>query len=333
MTQSADTYIAENRRDIRRVESNFIEAPEEGTITLIFGRNIVEVEVTGEVYTRPLNDSLIVGHPTASHGIGQGAIGDRRGSWSLAASSEDTAELVRTGRTAVRDALDGQSGGIREAGIGSGTADASTSDTGLQSLSTRGVNAATEKLSGSPSVARGLGVFRFHEHEGSAAEFAIYDTGGDLLSRLTFSGVSPTNEQEVRVIVSMEVVGSGIGDSVITNDGEEAIADSIHFPKQTVGLNEIAFGNGSVGASFVKSSSSLSNEVIRKNVIRDLSFEEIIARTRILEGEPASQPVDLSEAAVYDNASTPRMIWATSFSPEEKTDDVTIEASIGFRVE
>ena len=199
MTKGADKLIAENRRDIRRTEANFIEAAEGGSISLFFGRNIVEVEVTGQVYTRSVNDSLIVGHPNGSaHGVARGAIGDQRGAWTQVASSPDSAEFTRAGRNAVRNALDGQTGGIREAGIGTGSTEATTGDTALQSLSSKR-NGVRSKASASSKVARGMGIFRSLDHENDASEFALYNTDGSLLCRLTFSGVSPTVEEEVRV--------------------------------------------------------------------------------------------------------------------------------------
>lgn len=329
MVDSADRYIAENRRDIRRTEANFIEAPDAGSISLVFGRNVVEVEVTGEVYKRDLNDSLVVGHPNgADHGIGTGAIGDQRGGWTLVASDEDSGELVRDGRGAIRDSLDGQTGGVREVGVGTGTTAADTGDRTLVSLSTK-TNGATDKPA--PKAAGAMGVFRFHEHENEATEFGVYDTDGSLIARLTFSGVNPTAEEEVRVLVSLTVSASGVGDSVFTDDGEIAVADSLNFPKQVVGLNEIAFGTGST--AFTKSSTGLTSEVIRKVVIRNLELEAIRARAKLYESEPATQPVDLSEMAVFDNSSTPRMLWATTFSPEEKTDGVPLTGTVGFRVE
>jgi hypothetical protein len=329
MVDSADRYIAENRRDIRRTEANFIEAPESGSISLTFGRNVVEVEVTGEVYKRDLNDSLIVGHPNGSdHGIGTGAVGDQRGDWTLVASDEDSGELVRDGRGAIRDALDGQEGGVREVGVGTGTSGANSGDRTLVSLSSK-TNGATDKPA--PKAAGAMGVFRFHEHENEATEFGVYDVDGSLIARLTFSGVNPTPEEEVRVLVSLTVSGEGVGDSVFTDDGEIAIADALNLPKQVVGLNEIAFGTGFT--EFSKSDTGLTSEIISKTVIRDLELEAIRARTKLYESEPASQPVDLSEMAVFDNSSTPRMLWATTFSPEEKVDGVPLTGTVGFRIE
>ena len=331
MVKSADRYIAENRRDIRRTEANFIEAPESGSIDLVFGRNTVEVEVTGEVYKRDLNDSLIVGHPNAAdHGVGTGKVGDQRGAWTQVASASDSAEFTRAGRTAVRNALDGQTGGIRSAGIGTGDTSADTGDTSLVALSSK-VNGVRDKASPSSNVARGMGVFRFHEHENDASEFALYNTDGGLICRLTFSGVAPTAEEEVRVLVDLTVSGSGIGDSVITNEGEAAIADALHYPNSVVGLNEIAFGTGST--EFSKSDTALTSEEIRKTVVRSLELEAIRTTAKLYQDEPGTQPVDLSEMAVYDNSASPRMIWAATFSPEEKVDGVPLTGTVGFRIE
>ena len=64
---------------------------------------------------------------------------------------------------------------------------------------------------------------------------------------------------------------------------------------------------------------------------RDLDLESLKVYTLLYEQEPAgSTPVDLSEIKVED--ADGRMVWATSFSPEEKTDSVRLNASVSFRI-
>lgn len=333
MTKSADRYIAENRQDIKSNAANFIEAADRQDIELSFGRNRIEVEVpTVEVYTRDLGETFVVGHPNAAdHGIGAGKIGDHRGGWTQVASSASTAEFVRDGRTAVRDALDGQGGGIREAGVGTGANDAATGDTALQSLSSKVNAAAVDAYRPDAETARGIGVFRFHEHENAATEFGLYNSDGSLICRVTLPDVAPTSEQELRVYIDLSPSGTGIGDSVVTNDGEEAMADAIHNVAENVGLNKIALGTGS--SAFSKSSSSLTSEEDRKTVLRDTRLEAIEAEAKWYKSEPSGLPYTFTEMAIFDNASTPRMIWATTFSGEEKTDGVPLRASVGFLIE
>lgn len=330
MTKGADKLIAENRQDIRRTAANFIEAAERGSIDLTFGRNTVEVAVSAEVYKRPLNDTLVPGHPDGSvHGPGRGAVGDQRGGWSLVTSSVNSADFTRDGRKAVRNALDGQNGGVRTAGIGTGTTDASTGDTALQTPTTTDANAAATKVNA--EEARGVALFLFNDHANSGTEFGLYNTDGSLLCRVTVDDVNPTAEEEVKVVVTLSVSGSGVGDSVVTNEGEKAIANALHFPYLTVGLNKIALGTGTT--DFSKSSSSLTSEEIRKTALRELDLESIRSKTKLYEAEPSTQPVTLSEMAVFDNASTPNMVWATTFTGEEKTDGVPLRATVGFKIE
>lgn len=333
MTKQADRYIAENRQDIKQTTANFIEAAERQSIELSFGRNTIEVDVGVTVYKRSLDTALIVGHPDAAHGIGEGEVGDQRaGSWTQVENSVSTAEFTRGGRTALRNALDGQTGGIEKAGVGTGTADAATGDTALGSLSAKDGATTVSAYKPDAETARGIGVFHFHEHEGSATEFALYNTDGTLICRLTLpSDISPTSTEEVKVEIDLSVDGTGIGDSVITNDGEEAMADALHDPSQNVGLNKIAIGTGST--TFSKTDSALTSETDRKTVIRDLEIEAIRAYTKWYKNEPSGLPTTFTEMAIFDNASTPRMVWATTFEGEEKTDGVPLRASVGFRLE
>lgn len=332
--KDAHRYIAENRSDIRRTAATFIEAAERQSIDLTFGRNLVETTVSVEVYKRDLSDTLVVGHPNAAdHGIAGGKIGDHRAGWTSVTTSTETAVFTRAGRTALRDALDGQTGGIREAGIGTGTADAASGDTALGNLTAKVNAAAADAERPDAETARGIGVWRFHEHANAATEFGLYNTDGSLLCRLTLpTDAAPTAEEEVRAEIDLGISGEGIGDSVVTNAGEEAIADALHFPTTTVALNEIALGSGS--STFSKSSTALTTEEFRRTVIRELELEAIRAETRVYPGEPSgSLPITLSEMAVYDNASTPRMLWATTFDDEEKTDGVSLRAGVGFLLE
>lgn len=331
MPQEADIYIAENRRDIRATASNFIQAAERQNISISFARNLIEVSVGITVYKRSLGDTFIIGHPDDSQGIGEGDLGDNRESWTQVEDTIGTAEFTKAGRNALRDALDGQAGGIDEAGVGTDSTTASTGDTSLGSLSTKTNATSVDSEKPNSTTARGIGVWRFADHENEAVEFGLYNTDGSLLCRLTLpSSVSPTSGEELKAEIDLTVSGDGTGTSVVTDDGEEAVADALHDKNTTVGLNKIAIGTGTT--DFSKSDSSLTSEEDRKPVTRDLLIEAIRASATWFDGEPSGLPTTFSEMAIYDNAGTPRMIWATTFSGEEKTDGVPLQATVGFRI-
>jgi len=326
MTRKADQYIAENRSDIRSTQANFIEVTDRGASRdLSFPRNLVEVTVQVEIYTRPLNSSLVSGHPNGSvHGSGHGESGDLRGGWTLVEDSENSTVWTKDGRNAIRDALDGQAGAIKSAAIGHGTADASSADVDLRD---RQATAFAFGTKDDRNTTRGHGLFLFHEHNEATTEVGLLDDDGRLLSRTTVDDVGPTGEEEVRAEVLLTFEGTGTGDSVITDEGERTAADSIRLDSVTVGLLEMAWGTGTT--AFSKSDTALTSEVARTNVARELDLETIRTFGKLYESEPAGQPVDLSEVAVFDNNGN--MYWATAFDSEEKDDSAPLTTTVGFR--
>lgn len=327
MTKNADSYIAENRSDIRNTQANFIEVTDRGASRdLSFPRNTIEVTVEVEVYKRSLNSSLISGHPDgSSYGSGRGEAGDVRGGWTLVEDTEASAVWTKDGRNAVRDALDGQAGGIAEAVLGHGTRDASTSDADLQDRQ------ATVYATGTKDdrkTTRGHGIYLFQDHNEAGTEFGLLDGNGRLLCRVTVGDVAPTKDEEVRAEVVLTFDGYGVGESVVTDEGERTIADSVRLDSVTVGLLEMAWGTGTT--SFSTSDTSLTSEEIRKNVQRELDLETIRTFSKLFKSEPSTQPVGLGEVAVFDNNGN--IVWATAFDPEEKDDSAPLTTTVGFRI-
>jgi hypothetical protein len=317
--------VAENRQRVKTTEGNFLETAERGRIELSFSRNSVAVDVTIEVYKRSLNDGLYSGHPNGSkHGSGQGVAGDvRDGTWTLVESSTNSVAWTRTGRTAIRDALNGDTGALAEGGIGTGTSDAASGDTALNAKSSQvhafGVKDASD-------VTRGVSIYSFADHENAATEFGLFDADGRLLARATTDDVTPTNEEEVRVGVVLDIQGSGVGDAVVTNDGEAAVADALQQKSTVVGLLEFAYGSGS--SAFSKSDSALTTEEFRKNLAREKELEALRVQRRVQEQDPANADLDLSELGVYDNQG--RLVYATTFDAFTYDENTEFKSSVGF---
>ena len=327
MAKNADTYIAENRSNIRSTQANFIEVTDRGASRdLSFPRNSIEVTVEVEVYKRSLNSSLISGHPDGdTRGSGHGEAGDVRGEWTLVEDTEASATWTKDGRNAVRDALDGQAGAIRETVLGHGTREAATTDADLQDRQ------ATVYATGTKddrNTTRGHGIFLFQDHNEAGTEFGLLDADGRLLCRVTVDDIAPTNDEEVRAELVLTFDGYGVGESVVTDEGERTVADAIRLDSVTVGLLEMAWGTGST--TFSKSDTALTSEEIRKNVQRNLDLETIRTKGKLFESEPSTQPVDLAEVAVFDNNGN--MAWATTFDPEEKDDSAPLTTTVGFRI-
>lgn len=326
MPKPIDRFVSENRRATRRIDSTFIQVSTNRRKQMDFGVQLITVSTTIEVYSRDLNDSLISGHPAAKHGSGRGVSGDRRGSWSLETDTESSEDFTTGGRNNVRDSLDGTAtAGIDEIAVGSGSQDADEDDTSLQTQTGRVHAWGIQGSSTDTSLARAI--FLFDEYGDAISEAGVYSGGGTLFNRITFSSINPSNEKEIRVDIEFDIDGEGRGDSVITNDGLAAIAESIRDTNSQVGLETMAFGDGTTSPS--KSDSALVNKLFDVNVDRLLNEEIVTTLATVFEQEPATQPVNIKEIGVFDNKS--RLIWRTLTQTFEKNSNNELEVYAAFR--
>ena len=333
MARGIERQVAENRQDVTRLDGQFVSVPDRVQQNLRFLRNRIEVNVSLEVYTRSLNSGLYSGHPNGSqHGSGHGESGDPRGAWNQVASTASTHEWTREGRNAVRDALDGQqTGAIASTAVGTGTDAAAPSDTALVA-ETGSTFAYGVKDAANETRARSQYLFN-EAGDGSPdpQEFGLESGGDTLMARATTSSaVALTPEQELRVDITAEILGDAEGNSVITDAGEAAIADSIRSQATTIGLQEIAWGTGT--PTLDEQATGLANEVLRKDALRSLDLMKIEVSAPQFNSEPAGQPYDYTEAAVFDNQG--RLVWLVGFSndPYPKDQNTQFTTSIGFRI-
>lgn len=323
--------VAENRRGVQQIDGRFIFVPDRRDENLTFGRNTFEMTLAVEVYTRPLNDSLISGHPDGSqHGSGQGVAGDVRGSWTLQEDAEASTEWTRDGRNAVRDSLAGDAGSVTEIGVGTSGTDASPDDAALGAEQGR-TNAYGIRSTEAFNAVRHRSNFLFAETgEGGLdpVEYAVFDSTGRLMGRVTTSAVAVGPSEEVRVDITTTIEGSGNGESVITDAGETAVAESLQLEAVTVGLDEMAWGTGTATPS--TGDTSLGNEVYRSVVTREKSLETVTASAPQFEPEPAGQPYDYTEVGVFDNDGN--LVWRTTMDPFAKDSDTRFTTSVGFKL-
>jgi len=322
--------VAENRRDVQRIDGRFVFVPARRDENLSFGRNTVQMDVDVAVYTRSLGNSLVSGHPQAGRGSGRGVSGDLRGAWTLQEDVAVSADWTRAGRNATRDALAGVGGSIVGAVVGTGTTDASPSDTSL-AAETGGTFAYGIRAGQAYNEVRARANFLFAETGRGGLdpqEFGLVDSSGRLLCRLTTDAVTVSPTEEVRVDITVTVTGGGNGTGVITEDGETAIVRALQLAGETVGLDEMAWGTGTTDPT--KTDTSLENEVYRANVERTTSLETIEVSAPQFESQPNGQPYDYSEVGVFDNEG--RLVYRTVFRPFEKTDNVRFITSVGFRI-
>lgn len=307
MTKSIDKYVAENRQGIRDVDSRFVQVDSNRARDLSFGSNFFVVDVGVEVYTRSTGDEVVFGHPDESKGFGRGTFGDDKGEWVLQTDAVASAEFTKQGRKAAAEALNGQTGAVAKGGIGTDTASASTSDESLGTELYRTDVFATT----SSNVLDTTALYAATSVAGTPGEYGIFDGEDRLLARVTVdtSAFTPSSTDEVRAVVSLTFTGDGNGNAVVTNGGEDALAESLRSPKVTVGPSEYAFGDGTT--TFAKSDTGLSSEVTRKNAGRESGRDRIRSFTRLTQTDMNSISVDLSEVGLFDN--TGRMLWATTF--------------------
>lgn len=326
MPRRIEETVAKNRAGQKRLEGYTIEVSSDATRDYVFTGNVVEVTVGVEVYTRPLRSTLIMGHPDAAQGMGRGNLGDNRGDWTLVTDTEASGEFTKGGRETVVDILSGTINGIAALAVGSGTGSAGTGDTALESR-TGSTFAFGVKDAG--NITRARGGFRFHEFGDAVAEYAVEDRDGGLMCRLTTTTVNPASDEELKVGITFEFDGSGIGDAVITSAGETGIADGIQMQSETFGLYEVALGIGTTAPS--KSDTTLANEQDRKLAARETSDEVIRAYTKWYKNEPSpEQPLDVTELGVFDFDGN--LMWRAVFDAFEKNDTFPFEGGAQTRI-
>lgn len=326
-TREVQEQVAENRNQTRKLDSQFILVSTQNDRSLTFTRNFIEVEVELVVYDRDLSTSLISGHPNEKHGSGRGQSGDLRTEWEVRSVTVDSELLVRDGRSSVRDSLAGETGSVRYMGIGKGSSSVETSNIALEDETER-VLVAGVRDSFDTTRARSMPyLFSFHGNE--AQEFGVFDGDGRMVTRSALVDVeSISDEKEIRADKKLTFSGSGVGDSVVTDDGIEAIADSMSDPFTVVGLAQLSFGIGE--SQPAESDSVLDEEIISISAGGDLDPEKITLRSTLFESEPSQQPVDLTEIGVKDNQD--RLVWRTLIQSFEKTEQFEVSTSVGFNV-
>lgn len=328
MSNRIERQVAENRTGRRRLDGRFIDLPETADRNLSFARNVIEVEASIEVYTRSLNTGLYSGHPDEAHGSGRGESGDLRGEWTLETETEESGLFAREGRNAVRDALTGEEGALAETAVGTDSTDAAVGDTDLGAETGR---TAAYGVKDESNVTRGRSQYLFDEDglaDEDAVEFALVAEDGRLLARLTTDDIDVDETEEIRVDISLTVTGEGTGNSVITDDGREAVADSIRSRGEVVGLNEIAFGTGDTDPE--EDDTELDTEEYRRTCGRAVDNERITVDTKTPSAFPDSQPVDLTEVGVFDNLD--RLVWRVVMSSFEKTEDFGFRTTVSYRI-
>jgi hypothetical protein len=302
--------IQQNRRGVNKLESYLRNPSPKQSTTLTAPGVSVNVSVSATIYTRPINESLTVGHPDASNQPGRGTIGDRRGSWTQVATSTD-GEFTDGGKRALAVALTGANQGVSHAEAGSGTTAPSTADNALE-------NGAGQVGSwydlGTDTNTTFLADFRFNEFGDTIEELGLWTPDNKLVCRLTTESVDPAASEEIKIAVELTLSTSSSSNAAVTNT--TAISDSLGSPSTSVGLEKIAIGTDSTNPT--SSDTALGNEVIRKNTDHEASAASVTPWTIIFRPEPSTQPHDITELGVIDGDGT--LVWRSVFGAETKDD-------------
>lgn len=304
MPREISDEINENRRQIGRAFARERIPSDSQESGLLLSPVPVSTAATVEVYTRPITDTALVGHPDAAQGWGRGRVGDYRGDWALQESVETP--LTRDGRQAIADALvDGEP---RLAG--SSVGDAVVDAFGLDESAT---------------ATRGRASFRFNESPDTVSSADLRTDDGRIIAEGSVTGVAADAQTEVRVDVTLAVSDDSRSDSESVS-GLDVVADALRGDQPT--LAEVALGTGTSAPS--TGDTALDSETIRKSAAGQSQGPQAVAQTILFRGEPGTQPVEFTELGVV--ASDGSLVTRVVFASQEKDDRIRLRARNGLAI-
>lgn len=310
MTRDIEQEIARNRSQIGRALATTRRPAAQSSAGLVLSPVPVAVDIEVELYQRPLNDSLIIGHPNASaHGWGDGGrLGDRRGSWTL--QETVTASLEREGRQAIAEALVDTSVGLGRASSGSDEVEAFGIDTGAGETTAR----ASWRFDESPPLV-------------SAPDLRVSD--GRVIATASTS-TTVDDEHELRLDATITISDdSRTGDAAVQTP--DTIAEALRTDDNALRLDEIALGTGN--STPTTGGTSLDAEVIRRQASRGQSGLSAIVQTAVFASEPtgASFPTTFRELAVIDTNGD--QVLRAVFGAQQKREQQRLRARSGIRID
>lgn len=328
MADPIDSAVVENRRRIQKTSGRFVAIDVDQTRGFNFGVSLIAINPSATLYRRSTGTQAVFGHPSDSKGFGRGTFGDDKREW-IEVEAETEAAVSRDGKRKIARLLDGESDGI--ARVEDGYGDQSPDPTNDQLQNPSGDEDIRRRDKPDVRTERVIQLYSSTALANAVAggiEFGFITVDGVFFSRFTAAGdpIDPTDE--VRGDFDFEVEGLAQGESVITSDGEEAIADALR-PDTSIRLEEFAIGRP---GSITKSSSALSDEVFRTDAARELGYNDIgvTAEFDASDADPADLPFEAGEFGIYDSSG--RLVWATPVSPFDVDAETTFNAEAFFRI-
>lgn len=304
MPRRIEDEIRENRESTTRALAADRQPAQDVEQSLSTASLPVEVEAAIELYTRPINDTLIVGHPDAPQGWGRGSVGDRRGAWTQQTST--TAALTQNGREATAEALAGEDIVVDDVSVGDAVVRAFDIDE----------SADTTRLRSS---------FRFDGTPATVDSVTLADNTARTVVSTSVSDVAADSQREIRVDISLTFTAD-TSDSAAVTDIATA-ADAIRRTADAQ-LHDVALGTDS--SQPAQSDSGLGSEVVRKGSRRVTIGSRSRAQTIIPQGEPGTQPHDITELGVYSQAGD--LVLRVVFGAETKDDRIRLRAAGGIDI-
>jgi len=306
MPRDITDEVKANRQGVGRALASDREPPTNTERTLTTAPVPVDVSVTVTVYTRRLNDSLIVGHPDGgTHGIGRGTLGDHRGAWTQ--QDQTTTSLAHDGQRAIAEALTGSNVTVAEASVGDGT-----------------VNA--WQIDDANDTTRARSSYRFNESPDSITTPELQDSAGRTMLTASLGGVSADETVEARADFSLTFSDASGSDAAITDLGTivDALADN-----GDTRLQSLAVGTDSTSPT--QSDTGLGDQKLEKDAQQ--SAVGSVARLSIIafRSEPGSQPHDFVELALFDDTDT--QIARLVFGAETKDDRIRLRVRGGIDIQ
>ena len=279
MTRRIEDEIVENRRELGRALAADRTPATAQRGGILLSPIPVSVDVQVAVYTRPLGDTLIVGHPDGSaHGWG-GELGDQRGAWTQQASVSGS--LTRDGQQAIADALVDTDVGLDQASVGDGVVHAFGVDAGA-------------------GVTRARSGFRFGESPDPVTDVDIRAADGRVIADAEVS-VTADQDTEVRLDVTLTVTDDSRTDNEAVAN-VDTVAECIRTTDTSLQLDTVALGSHPSQPS--TSDTALVSQWFERAAGTDRTGQSAIAATAVLPGEPSnvSYPLTLRELGVFDSA-------------------------------
>ncbi|AFH22013.1 hypothetical protein OSG_eHP14_00165 [environmental Halophage eHP-14] len=295
--QLEDEVVQNNQNLGREAARNRIPTP--NAQSTIATTATVSVDATITIYTRPLNDSLVLGNPDeATHGLGRGKLGDQRGSWTQ--QDQVSTTLDRDGQRAIAEALSGSDTTIAEATVGDEL-----------------VNA--WQIDDSDTETRARSSFRFSESPDSVTSPELRDNQGRTVASASLSGVSADENTEVRCDVSLAFSDNSGTNAAVTDLA--TVTDALDDAGDTR-IGGIALGTDDTTPS--QSDSSLGTEVLRKPGDRSAVGSSAVVEIVAIREEPTSQPHDIVELGILNQSQN--LVSRLTFSAETKDDRIRLRA-------